>query len=149
MMIYNEYYIRKMLERVTESDAPLNNSFELYNMAVTQTSGTKDYTAVSVVHKSNSNIRMADFDFDFFTKELHFESYCDFGIRNFIILDLADIYGHIYVTDEQLENDIKELEEFLSTANPDDYSDGYIKEQNKELDILKRQLIGPVDVKKY
>lgn len=83
-------WIEKMVERITRSDAPLNNSFRIDRHKIDCQSGMSDYMDVTI---DNSH----KFSFDFLTKELCRVRDCKYW--EYIILSLRDIYGNIKVTD--------------------------------------------------
>lgn len=82
--------LKRLINKITKSNAPLNNSFSYYNYTVGQYSGTCDYTDVTIADFKNRT--ECSFTFDFLTKELNFESYKTVEIRNAIIEAFKECY---------------------------------------------------------
>ena len=92
----NYKWISRLINKITKTDCPNNCDFIYYNHAMHLQSGMRDYVDVSV-------ITMTNFSFDFLTKELVFESYMDFDIRDTIICALKHIYGRLTIYDYPFE----------------------------------------------
>lgn len=54
-------WIMHLIDKITQSDAPLNNYFNYYGYEITQMSGTVDYTDVYTRDGRNT---LVDFSFD-------------------------------------------------------------------------------------
>lgn len=99
----NKYWwVRKLVDKITKTGAPLNNHFYYYDYEVYQMSGTVDYTAVTISTKYHPCQQIVDFSFDFWTKELHFVSYIDENIRISIIKAFTEFYDNVNVSDETI-----------------------------------------------
>lgn len=75
--------LKRLIGKITKSNAPLNNSFSYYNYTVGQYSGTCDYTDVTIVDFKGCT--ECSFSFDFQTKELNFENYKTVDINSDLI----------------------------------------------------------------
>lgn len=65
-------FIEKLIDKVTTSESN-NMSFTCYGHLVELQSGTEDYVSVAIYNTDDRyKGEMADFDFDYMTKELHF-----------------------------------------------------------------------------
>lgn len=136
-------WIYRLIDKITQSDAPNNNDFTFYGHQVNQSSGTVDYTAVTIWDDNQYRHELADFSFDYWTKHLHFDSYKDYEIRNVIVAAFVRCYGSIRVSDDTIEEIRKENEEYVD--NPDIYTEEAIVDAQKELDLLNTLPIGWVD----
>lgn len=65
--------LKRLIGKITKSNAPLNNSFSYYNYTVGQYSGTCDYTDVTIVDFKGCT--ECSFSFDFQTDEIYI--YCN------------------------------------------------------------------------
>lgn len=130
---------KRLINKITKSNAPLNNSFSYYNYTVGQYSGTCDYTDVTIADFKNST--ECSFTFDFLTKELNFESYKTVEIRNAIIEAFKECYEDVrlYITDELLDEEIKELENTFASYSPDFFDAEEYKKMLKEFEDLKKE----------
>ena len=61
------YQIKKLINRITKTTQPNNDSFTYYSYNVTLQSGTPDYVVVSV---KTEDANVMEFDFDFQIKKL-------------------------------------------------------------------------------
>lgn len=131
--------LKRLINKITKSNAPLNNSFSYYNYTVGQYSGTCDYTDVTIADFKNST--ECSFTFDFLTKELNFESYKTVEIRNAIIEAFKECYEDVrlYITDELLDEEIKELENTFASYSPDFFDAEEYKKMLKEFEDLKKE----------
>lgn len=94
-------WLNRLVDKITKSDAPLNNNFEYYGFQVCQTSGTIDYSVVTIFenYMDPGHRELVDFSFDFRTWRLHFEHYCDLEIRQAVIDAFLRHYVAILVSD--------------------------------------------------
>ncbi|MBP5457834.1 MAG: hypothetical protein J6Y37_15190 [Paludibacteraceae bacterium] len=127
--------IKRLVDRITRSDAPLNNFFTYYGYKVYQYSGQKDYTSVTV-RDADDKETLADFSFDFLTFDLVLEGYADDGVRMALVEAFADIYSPITVTDYLLDDRIKEINKVLDLPE-EEYKDGWFDELRDKLAYLQ------------
>lgn len=133
-------WVKRLINKITKDDAPLNNHFEYYGYTIMQGSGTRDFTDVTILDKKNHSI--AEFDYDFLTEELIFSSYCDDEIRMAILKGFLECYNAIRVSDETLKERREEYEEYV--FNPDEYIEEAVEKAKKELAIIDKLPIGYV-----
>ena len=131
--------LKRLINKITKSNAPLNNSFSYYNYTVGQYSGTCDYTDVTIADFKNRT--ECSFTFDFLTKELNSEEYKSVEIRNAIIEAFKECYEDVrlYITDELLDEEIKELENTFASYSPDFFDAEEYKKMLKEFEDLKKE----------
>lgn len=131
--------LKRLIDKITKSNAPLNNSFSYYNYTVGQYSGTCDYTDVTIVDFKGCT--ECSFSFDFQTKELNFENYKTVDIRNAIIEAFKEYYEGVKlsITDELLDEEIKELENTFASYSPDFFDKEEYEEMLKQLEDLKKE----------
>ena len=131
--------LKRLINKITKSNAPLNNSFSYYNYTVGQYSGTCDYTDVTIADFKNRT--ECSFTFDFLTKELNFEEYKSVEFRNAIIEAFKECYEDVrlYITDELLDEEIKELENTFASYSPDFFDAEEYKKMLKEFEDLKKE----------
>lgn len=131
--------LKRLIGKITKSNAPLNNSFSYYNYTVGQYSGTCDYTDVTIVDFKECT--ECSFSFDFQTKELNFENYKTVDIRNAIIEAFKEYYEGVKlsITDELLDEEIKELENTFASYSPDSFDKEEYEEMLKQLEDLKKE----------
>lgn len=131
--------LKRLIGKITKSNAPLNNSFSYYNYTVGQYSGTCDYTDVTIVDFKGCT--ECSFSFDFQTKELNFENYKTVDIRNAIIEAFKEYYEGVKlsITDELLDEEIKELENTFASYSPDYFDKEEYEEMLKQLEDLKKE----------
>lgn len=131
--------LKRLIGKITKSNAPLNNSFSYYNYTVGQYSGTCDYTDVTIVDFKRCT--ECSFIFDFQTKELNFENYKTVDIRNAIIEAFKEYYEGVKlsITDELLDEEIKELENTFASYSPDSFDKEEYEEMLKQLEDLKKE----------
>lgn len=134
-MFFNDMIVR-LSKRVNRLDI---NDFSYYNYTVGQYSGTCDYTDVTIADFKNRT--ECSFTFDFLTKELNFESYKTVEIRNAIIEAFKECYEDVrlYITDELLDEEIKELENTFASYSPDFFDAEEYKKMLKEFEDLKKE----------
>lgn len=131
--------LKRLIGKITKSNAPLNNSFSYYNYTVGQYSGTCDYTDVTIVDFKRGT--ECSFSFDFQTKELNFENYKTVDIRNAIIEAFKEYYEGVKlsITDELLDEEIKELENTFASYSPNSFDKEEYEEMLKQLEDLKKE----------
>lgn len=131
--------LKRLIDKITKSNAPLNNSFSYYNYTVRQYSGTCDYTDVTIVNFKECT--ECSFTFDFLTKELNFEDYKTVEIRNVIIEAFKEYYEDVKlsITDELLDEEIKELENTFASYSPDYFDKEEYEKMLKQLEDLKKE----------
>lgn len=132
--------IKRLINKITKSDAPLNNSFYYYKYKILQYSGTVDYTDVTIMDYEGNRV-ICSFTFDFLKKELNFEDYKTVEIRNVIIEAFKECYEGVKlsITDELLDAEIKELEYSFSSYNSDLFTKEEYDEYSKQLEDLKKE----------
>lgn len=84
---------------------------------------------------------LCSFSFDFQTKELNFENYKTVDIRNAIIEAFKEYYEGVKlsITDELLDEEIKELENTFASYSPDSFDKEEYEEMLKQLEDLKKE----------
>ena len=128
-------WIKRLVNKITQSNAPLNNSFEYYGYQVEQYSGTVDYTSVTIFDKGRWRRELGEFDFDFWTKELHFCSYIDDDFRMAVVKVFVEYYDDdVNVSDDTLDERRKEYQEYLD--NPDEYVEEAVEEAKRQMEII-------------
>ncbi len=97
-------FIEKLIDKVTTSESN-NMSFNCYGHLVELQSGTEDYVSVTIYNTDDRyKGEMADFNFDYLTKELHFVFSESKALTDKIIGTFDTLYSrrHIRVSyDEQ------------------------------------------------
>ena len=83
-------WIKKIVERITSSDAPLNNSFRVNQHKIDCQSGMRDFVCVIIDN-------LHHFSFDFWTKELCRDNTCRYWED--ITQAFKEIYENIKVID--------------------------------------------------
>jgi hypothetical protein len=127
-------WVKRLVNKITKSNAPLNNSFEYYGYQVEQYSGTVDYTSVTIFDKGRWRRELVEFDFDFWTKKLHFCSYIDDDFRMAVVKAFVEYYDDVNVSDDTLDERRKEYQEYLD--NPDEYVEEAVKEAKRQMEII-------------
>lgn len=138
MRKYNEHLvIKKLIDRITKTTAPINNSFKYYHYQVEQRSNNLLYTDVSIMDYETGEEKYS-FSFDFMLKELCLTSYKDIEVRDTIIKAFKDYYyGYKFtVIDEALDNEINDLKNTLSLYTSDQEEYGILL---KEIEDLKKE----------
>lgn len=132
--------LKRLIDKITKSDSPLNNSFYYYKYKILQYSGTVDYTDVTIMDYEGNKVICA-FTFDFLTKELNFEDYKTVEIRNVIIEAFKEYYEGVKlsITDELLDEEIKELENTFASYSPDYFDKEEYEKMLKQLEDLKKE----------
>lgn len=132
--------LKRLINKITKSDSPLNNSFYYYKYKILQYSGTVDYTDVTIMDYEGNKV-ICSFTFDFLVKELNFEEYKTVEIRNVIIEAFKECYEDVrlYITDELLNEEIKELENTFASYSPDFFDAEEYENMLKNLEDLKKE----------
>lgn len=132
--------IKRLINKITKSDSPLNNSFYYYKYKILQYSGTVDYTDITIMDYEGNKV-ICSFTFDFLLKELNFEEYKTVEIRNVIIEAFKECYEGIKlsITDESLNEEIKELENTFASYSPDFFDAEEYENMLKNLEDLKKE----------
>lgn len=92
-------FIHKLVDRITKDTQPTNDTFDFYGHKVDLQSGTTAYVSVTIYHTTDPySGEVADFSFDFLTKELYIEYAESKKIGKAIEDAFRGIYGHIKVT---------------------------------------------------
>lgn len=98
-------YINRLIGRVTSSSQPNNDSFVFYGKLIELQSGTPDYVSVTIYHTDDRYCgEVADFSFDFLTKELYIEFAENEAVIEAIIKAFRGIYRNINVITEDNES---------------------------------------------
>jgi len=93
-------YITRLIGRITASSQSNNDSFDFYGHRIDLQSGTTDYVSATIYRPTDPySGEIADFSFDYWTKELCIEYTESEELSNAIIAAFRNIYGHITVTD--------------------------------------------------
>ena len=98
-------FIEKLIDKVTTSKSN-NTEFVCYGHLVELLSGTEDYVSVTIYNTDDRyGGGMADFDFDYLTKELHFVSSEGKALTEKIIATFRMFYSprRIRVSYDELE----------------------------------------------
>ncbi len=140
-------WIDRLVDKITKTEAPLNNEFDYYGRRIIQSSGTPDYTAVTIWDDNSRYGDLASFSFGFLTKNLHFEGYENDDIREAIVMAFVKLYDKICVSDELMKENRLEWEEYVN--HPDIYVEEAVEEAREELDKLDKLSIGWVSVKDF
>lgn len=138
-------WLEKLVDKITNKYAPLNNSFGYYGYNVLQTSGAEDYTSVTI--ETCDYDKVLEFSFDFYTRELVFESFSDYSIRNALVKAFVQIYGFIEVVDESMEEEEEMQSEIANDAET--YTEEAVSEAKKVLKQLENCPTGGVGVTWY
>lgn len=93
-------YITRLIGRITASSQSNNDSFNYYGHRIDLQSGTTDYVSATIYHTADPySGELADFSFDYLTKELHIEYAESDEIYKTIETAFRNIYGHIKMAD--------------------------------------------------
>lgn len=92
-------YIKRLIGRITASSQSSNDSFVFYGHRVDLQSGTHDYVSVTIYNTVDPyKGEVANFNFDFLTKDLCIEYAENENIGKVIEKGFKEIYGHINTT---------------------------------------------------
>lgn len=136
-------WVNRLVDKITRMNSPVNNEFIFYGHRIIQLSGVADETSVTILETDNRySPELADFSFDFWTKELHFEGYIDYNFRDAIVKAFVTFYNSIIVSDGFIEDERKNCEEIVN--KPDIYTEEAVAEAREELERLNNLPIGEV-----
>lgn len=94
-------FITRLIDRITSVSQSTNDSFIYYGHHVNLQSGTRDYVAVTICRNSDMySGSLADFTFDFWTKQLHIEHVNNDSMEEAIIRAFKSLYHSITITKE-------------------------------------------------
>lgn len=98
-------FLKRLIDRVTSVSQSPNDSFVYHGHSVTLQSGTRDYVAVTVCKSSDLySGSLAEFNFDFWTKELIIEYADNELVENAVIQAFKRIYNHITIKQSDYDN---------------------------------------------
>lgn len=98
-------FIKRLIDRITSVSQSNNDSFTYYGHFVNLQSGTRDYVAVTIYKGADMySGSMADFTFDFWTKQLHIEYAESDSMDEAIITALKKLYNSIKITREKYDD---------------------------------------------
>lgn len=123
----NYRWMERLIDKITQKDCPNNNYFTYYGHEVVLQSGTRDYMDVTI---SKDNHELVSFNFDFWTKELVFESYREYDERDAIVRAFRHFYGCISITDDPWSEEEKF---YLPMIDNDEYDQKTIQREYDEL----------------
>lgn len=120
-------WLSRLIDKITKTDCPNNDHFYYYGREVTLQSGTLDYVDAFIID-GNSQI---NFTFDFYTKELCFDSYESFEQRNVIMQAFRRLYNSLRIeVDAPWEDEIKSIRKLLGN---DEYDQESLQQEYNEL----------------
>lgn len=91
-------YINRLIGRITASSQSNNDTFNFYGHRIDLQSGTTDYVSVTIYHTSDPySGELADFSFDYMTKELCIEYAETDELFKSIETAFKNIYGQIKI----------------------------------------------------
>ena len=137
MKTKNYNWLTRLIDKITKTDCPNNDSFNYYGRKVVLSSGTRDFVDVTI-HDGHSQVC---FSFDFWTKELCLESYETYTQRDVIIKAFRRIYNSRFeqvsiAADEPWDDDVKPYREMIGN---DEYDQETVTREYEELIALKAQ----------
>lgn len=98
-------FVKRLIDRITSVSQSNNDSFTYYGHCVNLQSGTRDYVAVTIYKGADMySGSMADFTFDFWTKQLHIEYAESDSMEEAIITALKNLYNSIKITREKYDD---------------------------------------------
>lgn len=98
-------FLKRLIGRVTSVSQSPNDSFVYYGHSVTLQSGTRDYVAVTVCKSFDLySGSLAEFNFDFWTKELIIEHADNEFVEKAVIQAFKRIYNHITIKQSDYDN---------------------------------------------
>lgn len=133
-------WLARLIDKITNKDCPNNNYFWYYGHEVILQSGTRDYVSVTIAEDDRGwRKNQISFSFDYWTKELVFDSYNNYEERDTIIRAFKSIYNDgwndVYVGhDAPFEEELKFYEPMI---NNNEYDQEKIMAEYNEL--LKRK----------
>lgn len=94
-------FVKRLIDRITSVSQSTNDSFTYYGHFVNLQSGTRDYVAVTIYSDTDMySGSMADFTFDFWTKQLHIEYVDNDSMEEAITTAFRSLYHSITITKE-------------------------------------------------
>ena len=94
-------FVKRLINRITSVSQSTNDSFIYYGHHVNMQSGTRDYVAVTICRNSDMySGSLAEFTFDFWTKQLHIEYAESDSMEEAIITAFRSLYHSITITKE-------------------------------------------------
>lgn len=88
-------WLVRLIDKITRTDCNNNNSFSFYGNEVMLSSNTRGYVAVTIYNQTGQ----ISFDFDFWTKRLHLESFTDYKQCYTIVNTFWKLYNEtVYVS---------------------------------------------------
>lgn len=137
-------FIDKLVNKITRTNCPNNTQIMYYGNKVHLESGTKDSMSVYIIDREGYSILY--FSFDYLTMELNIEDYTDIRLRDklanaFRKIYREDILNHLTITDELLENEIKEQRKFITSLDKmgDEVDKSTIREEELKLSMLVKE----------
>ena len=98
-------WIDRLIDRTTSVNQSNNDTFTFYGHSVTLLSGTRDYVDVTVNTTTDLySPSIAEFTFDFWTKELVIEYCGDEQIEKVIVSAFKRIYNNIKIINTDYED---------------------------------------------
>lgn len=98
-------FVQQLIDRITSVNQSNNDCFTYYGHYVNLQSGTRDYVAVTICRASDRySGSMAEFTFDFWTKQLHIEFAVSDNMEEEIIKAFKSLYHSITITRENYED---------------------------------------------
>lgn len=124
-------WLKRLVDKITKTDCPNNNYFWYYGHEVSLTSGTRDYVSVLIAEDDRGwRKNQIDFSFDYWTKDLVFESYNNYDERDAIIKAFKTYYGRVSIVDNPWNEEYKAIEPLV---NNDEYDQENVMKDYNEL----------------
>ena len=124
-------WLKRLVDKITKTDCPNNNYFWYYGHEVSLTSGTRDYVSVLIAEDDRGwRKNQIDFSFDYWTKDLVFESYNNYDERDAIIKAFKTYYSRVSVVDNPWNEEYKAIEPLV---NNDEYDQENVMKEYNEL----------------
>lgn len=121
-------WLARLINRITKSEQSNNDYFNYYGHRITLQSGTRDYVDVHISDMDYKN--QVNFTFDFWTYDLVFFQYNEYEERDAIVRAFKKYYGHIDITDEPWDEEVKFYEPMIDN---DEYDQESVKREYNEL----------------
>lgn len=121
-------WLARLINRITKSEQSNNDYFNYYGHRITLQSGTRDYVDVHISDMDYKN--QVNFTFDFWTYDLVFFQYNEYEERDAIVRAFKEYYGHIDITDEPWDEEVKFYEPMIDN---DEYDQESVKREYNEL----------------
>ncbi len=98
-------FIKRLIDRITSVNQSNKDCFTYFGHYVSLQSGTRDYVSVTICRNCDMySGSIAEFSFDFWTKQLHVEYADNDSIEEAIIKAFKSLYHSITLTRENYEN---------------------------------------------